>query len=411
MSTPIPSNRMEILFWKHATTKQERSGLCTLYLRITVNGSRTEIGSTGITISAKDWNVDGQKITGRDPLNNLKNEQLKGLEMRLWGIFNDLVRRNEKVTVDRIKRAYMLPPAVSYMSAFDEYMKIYEKRKDVSESSKKTLRNHRQLVLRFLADNNLREILVEEFTPDVMEDYRAWCKGSGYKDSYFTRSARSFGAVTKFAKKKKWISENPLDDYKIGHERIERPEYLDSVQLGSWKNHHFTHPTAQKVADLFVLYARTGFHYQDLIQIIKNPSDYIITGIDGKQWIVKPRQKTEVEAKVPIDQFPEVKAIVSKYGGWGKVPTFSNAKMNDWLKLCAAEVNMKLVPAQRIYPELSVKHGRTSFCDYCLNELGLSREAILTMMGRISAAELDRYVRSDERAVIAAFKISAALAS
>lgn len=106
-----------------------------------------------------------------------------------------------------------------------------------------------------------------------------------------------------------------------------------------------------------------------------------------------------------------MKSIVSKYGGWGKVPTFSNAKMNDWLKLCAAEVNMKLVPAQRIYPELSVKHSHTSFCDYCLNELELSRESILTMMGRISAAELDRYVRSDERAVIAAFKISAALAS
>ncbi|SDG56182.1 hypothetical protein SAMN04487996_1202 [Dyadobacter soli] len=171
--------------------------------------------------------------------------------------------------------------------------------------------------------------------------------------------------------KEKWISENPLDDYKTGHERIERPEYLDSIQLGRWKNHHFTHPTAQKVADLFVLYARTGFHYQDLIQIIKKLTDYIITGIDGKQWIVKPRQKTEIEAKVPIDQFPELRAIVSKYRGSGKVPTFSNAKMNEWLKLCAADVNMKLVPAQRIYPELSVKHGRTSFCDYCLNELGL----------------------------------------
>lgn len=70
------------------------------------------------------------------------------------------------------------------------------------------------------------------------------------------------------------------------------------------------------MADLFVLNARTGFHYQDLIQIIKNPSDYIVTGIDGKQWIIKPRQKTEVEAKVPIDQFKEVKEIVSKYGGW-----------------------------------------------------------------------------------------------
>lgn len=403
---------MEILFWKHATSKQEKLGTASLYLRITVNGTRAEIGSTGITIQSPDWNESAQRLVGKDPLTSFKNEQIGLLEMRLWAIFNDLLRKSEKITADRIKRAYALPEAVSYLSAFDQYQKIYEKRKDVSESSKKTLRNHRQLAFRFLDDNNLRGILVEEFTPDVMEDYRAWCRGCGYKDSYFTRSARSLGSVTKFAKKKKWVSENPLDDYVIGHERIERPEFLDSIQLSRWKNHEFRHPTAQKVADLFVLYARTGFHYQDLIQIIKNPTDYIVTGIDGKQWIIKPRQKTEVEAKVPIDQFPEVKHIVNKYGGWARIPTYSNAKMNDWLKICAAEINLKLVPAQWIYQGLSVKHGRTSFCDYCLNELGLSRESILTMMGRISAAELDRYVRSDERAVITAFKISeAALAS
>ncbi|WP_176885156.1 phage integrase SAM-like domain-containing protein [Dyadobacter soli] len=403
---------MEVLFWKHATKSQEQKGTSTLYLRITVNGTREELGSTGLKITSADWNDASRRLNGNDPLNSFKNEQLGILEMRLWGIFNDLLRKSEKVTADRIKRAYQLPPAVSFLSAFDFYQKVYEKRKDVSESSKKTLRNHRQLAFRFLVDNNLREVLVDEFTPEVMEDYRAWCKGCGYKDSYFTRSARSLAAITKFAKRKKWVSENPLEDYVIGHERIERPEYLDSVQLRLWRNHEFSHPTAQKVADIFVLYARTGFHYQDLMQIIRNPTDFLITGIDGKQWIVKPRQKTEVEAKVPIDNFPEVKEVINKYGGWSKVPTYCNAKMNDWLKICAAELNMRLVPAQRIYPQLSVKHGRTTFCDYCLNELGLSREAILTMMGRISAAELDRYVRSDERAVITSFKISeAALAS
>lgn len=403
---------MEVLFWKHSTKSQEKKGTSTLYLRITVNGTRAELGSTGLKIKSADWDDAAKKLTVNDPLNSFKNEQLNYMEMRLWGIFNDLMRKSEKITADRIKRAYMLPENVSFLTAFDEYKKAYEKRVDVTESSKKTLRNHRQLAFRFLTESKLREILIEEFTPEVMEDYRAWCRGNGYKDSYFTRSARSLAAVTKFAKRKKWISENPLEDYVIGHERIVRPEYVDSIQLAVWRDHEFIHPTAQKIADLFVLYARTGFHYQDLIQIIKNPTDYIITGIDGKQWINKPRQKTEVEAKVPIYEFPEIAEIISKYGGWANVPTYSNAKMNDWLKICAAEINMKLVPAQRIYAQLSVKHGRTSFCDYCLNERGLSRESILTMMGRISAAELDRYMRSDERAVIAAFKISgAALAS
>jgi len=403
---------MDILFWRHATPSQKKKGTCTLYLRITVNGTREELGSTGLRIDSTHWNEGTQRITLADPLASFKNEQIGLIEIKLWAIHNELLRKGQGLSASRIRRAYTLPDAVTYLFAFEEFQKVYEKRTDIASSSKKTLKNIKQLAVRFLIESKLAGVLVEEFTGDVMDDYRSWCKSRGYKESYIVRSARAIAQIPKFARKKKWISSNPLEGYVIGHEKIVRPAYVDSLQLAKWHGHSFLHPTAQKVADLFVLYARTGFHYKDLVQVIKKPTDFIMIGIDGKQWICKPRQKTEIEAKVPIEKFPEIRSIVEKYGGWRHVPTFSNSKMNDWLKICVAEINLQLVPAQRIHTDLSVKHGRSSFCDFCLNELGLTRESLLTMMGRVSAAELERYVRSDERGVITAFKISeAALAS
>ena len=203
------------------------------------------------------------------------------------------------------------------------------------------------------------------------------------------------GSPCGYAKSKKLIDFDPLDAYPIGREKIPKPKYLNSVQLRIWIDHPFVSPTAQKVADVFVLYARTGFHYQDLAQVVKKPNAYIMTGIDGKQWFTKPRQKRDVDAKIPIDQFTEIQEIVDKYGGWANIPMMSNSPLNDWLKICVADINMHLMPEQRIYGDLSVKHGRSSFADYCLNELGLPMAAILTMMGRESEAEIKRYLRTD----------------
>lgn len=407
----VTKKRMEIYFWRHSTSSQKRKGMCTLYLRVTIDGQREELGSTFIKIFSDTWLEASQRISDKDQLSNFKNEQLSIFESRLWAIYNDLLRRNQGITAQRIKRLYAAPEEITYMAAFDLFKKGYDVNPKIEESSRKTLKNIRQLVLRYLIDNKMQDILVEEFDEDIMKGYVAWANGKNYAESYIVRSCRGIAQITAFAKAKKLIDFDPLADYVIGREKIKKPHYVDSIQLKIWRKHQFMHPSAQMVADLFVLYARTGFHYQDLMQVIRDHQNFVSPGIDGFQWIEKSRQKTGVDAKIPIHKFKEITEIVDKYGGWANLPTISNANMNSWLKICAAEINLTLMPAQRIYIGLSVKHGRSSFCDYCLNELGIARDALLTMMGRVSAAELERYVRSDERGVVTAFKSVKAMAS
>ncbi|WP_285544964.1 phage integrase SAM-like domain-containing protein [Dyadobacter frigoris] len=402
---------MEILFWRHSTSSQKRRDVSTIYLRLTINGQREEIGSTFIKIHNSTWLEESQRISDQDPMSNFKNEQLSLMEGRLWAIYNDLLRKGQSVTAEKVRVLYVVPDSITYMATFGLFQKEYDANPKIAESSRKTLKNIRTLVLRYLIHENRQNILIEDFDEDVMKGYQVWAQNEDYEESYIIRSSRGIKQITSYAKRKKLILEDPLVNFKISHEKLKRPEYVDSIQLTVWRKHEFMHPTAQIVADLFVLYARTGFHYQDLMQIIKDPDEYIYTGIDSNQWIIKPRQKTQVDAKLPIQNFMEIKEIVDKYQGWKNLPTFTNSTMNMWLKVCAAEVNLKLNRAQRIYPKLSVKHGRTSFCDYCLNELGIARDALLTMMGRVSAAELERYVRGDERGVVTAFGNVKAMAS
>lgn len=239
---------------------------------------------------------------------------------RLWAIYNDLLRKGQGITAEKVRILYLVPDSITYMATFSLFQKEYDANPKIAESSRKTLKNIRQLVLRYLIEQNIQNILVEDFDEDIMKGYMIWARNQDYSESYIVRSSRGIKQITGFAKRKKLIISDPLADFKISHEKVKRPKYVDSLQLGIWRKHEFMHPTAQKVADLFVLYARTGFHYQDLMQIIKNPDEFIQTGIDRKQWIIKPRQKTEIEAKAPIDNFKEIKEIVAKYGEWKDIP-------------------------------------------------------------------------------------------
>ncbi len=406
------NNRMEILFWRHSTSAQKKSNTSTIYLRITVAGSREDIGSTGIRIDTGNWCEHSQRVSKQDPLSNFKNEQIAIIETRLWAIYNDLVRKNQGITAERIKRMFVRSEDITYLAAWEIFQKEYNAAKDIEQSTKDKLKTIKQSILRYLKASELTDILLDEFDANVIDGYKAWSRHQGHKDSYILRNVRGIIRITAYAKTKKMIDFDPLDDYKVGREKILNPKFINSVQLAIWQNHSFVSETSQMAADVFVLYARTGFHYRDLAQVMRRPDEFITTGIDGKQWIIKPRQKTEVDAKLPIHQFPEIQKIIEKYGGWTKVPRFTNDKLNQWLKVCAAEMNMHLLPEQRIYGKLSVKHGRNSFCDYCFNELGLAKEAILTMLGRLTDSELKRYVRTDERGVVTAFELrGAAMAS
>lgn len=393
-------SRMEISFWRH---KSKQAGKAQLYCRISVGGQRETIGSTGLTIEWDHWN--GTYITNDDSQAYFKNEHLDNIRNQLRAIFNDLFRKKETITAAKIKRIFSgQTGSVSLLSAFDLYLKDCrtDPERKLDPATIVVYDNVRKKLTDFLISRKAIDLLVEDFDLPWVKAFRSWMKQVpldgkiGHADSYVAKQTQTIKNVMIWSRLQKLTDRNPLDGYKVKGIVYDDPVFLTDDEFIRLRNYKFRSPRLQQIADVFIILCRTGFHYGDLKDLVSQYKTAIRKGIDGQQWLMKSRIKTEVMAKVPV--FEEVKQIIDKYGGWENLPIISLPKFNFWLKILAAELNLN--------PDLSSKAGRKTFTDWCFNKLGLTTDAVIVLLGRKTADGLEVYGRPDERRVAAELRQS-----
>lgn len=396
------SIRMEISFWLH---KSKKTGLAQIYCTICIKREQQDIGSTGITIHKNHWDYATHRVTSADPTAHFKNEQLTMLELRLMAIYNDLFRRQTAITAGKIKRIFRKGSdgGAALLTAFDFFLADVKTDPDRSAGTWETYDDCRKKLVDFLIEEKALDLPAEDFDVAWLKRYRRWMKSIpvggkiGHADSYVRKHSQTIKQVTTWAKVNRLADFNPLEGFRIPDVKYASPLYLTDEEFHRLRHHTFKNPHIQEVADVFIIYCRTGFHYADLNDFVKKYRTALQRGIDGEMWLIKDRIKTEVTARVP--QFDEVRQIVEKYGGWEKLPIKSNKTMNDRLKLIAAELGF--------HPDLSTKAGRKTFTDWCFNTRMLTTDAVKVMLGRKSDKGLEVYGRPDERRVIAELKKTA----
>lgn len=384
--------------------------MTTIYHRITINGDRAELYSTHLKCRFEDFDVDKQRFKPADKDYLYKNGRLNEIEGDLFEIYTTLSRKRKPFTPQQVKEVYMTDnDDVRFIDTFDKYLEDLENAKK-TKSTKKAYKNVRNKVLDFLILKKRQQDLLENFDVDTFLQYRNWLKNKqNFEDSTIRKHLATIKQVLTWAKLNKLLVSNPLEGYRIKHEGRKPNVCLSASQFELLKSHTFSTERIQRVADCFIVYCRTGFHYDDLKQMAKAGTSVIVP-IGEYNFIDWARGKTAVSAKVPISAWPEVNDVVRKYGGWDKLPILSNQKMNDYLKLVAAELNVAIAmlsPEERISrnltlvnPELTVKAGRKTLADWLLNELSWSKEAVKVVLGLKTDRCLDSYVREDERRVL-----------
>ncbi len=391
---------MEILFLRHRCKDKNYSKI---YTKITYRGERIEIGSTNIKILSDDWDVIKKRVAHTDPHASQKNEILTNIEADIWACYNDLLRKKIPFTVRQLKEAILKvgsgatdEPEPSMIVAMDKWLVAIENSQELSAGTKTKYRNVRDSFLNFLIQEGLLNVKLSEFSKNKMLDFRKWMST---KMKYKAITIHKRCQVVKQAMD--WAAENidacevnPLASMSFKEPEPEEMIYLTEEQFLQLKNHKFRTQAKQEVADVFVIYCRTGFHYADLRDIINNHAAAVKTGINGKQWLHKARQKTSVVAKVPY--FEEVEEILQKYGGWDKIPLKANATMNDYLKLIAEELNFP----EKLCLKLSVKAGRKTLTDWLLNVKGWTVDAVKVLLGIRNSRYVEHYGKADERRVI-----------
>ncbi len=401
---------MELLFYRHSTKGQRKKGNCTIYHRITINGVRAELYSTHLDGKCEDFDVERQRFKSSDPNYLYKNGRLNEIEGDLLDIYTTLSRRKKPFTPHQIKELYMTGELeLRFMDIFDKWLKALRDMGIPKEQTVSRYEDIRDNVLKFLISKQKQTDLLENFDLDMLHQYRNWLKKQAFADSTIRKHQSVVKQMVTWAKREKYLAQNPFDGYRIKHEKLKPHIYLSVSQYELLRTHQFSTERLQRVADVFVIYCRTGFHWQDLkdMAAVGEKVIYQVAGYDFINWT---RIKTKEVAKVPAMSWPEVNEIVRKYGGWEKLPILSNQKMNDYLKLVAAELNVvikKMTLGERrernlqpVNPELTVKAGRKTLADWLLNELCWSREAVKVVLGLKSDRSLDSYVREDERRVV-----------
>lgn len=402
MSLKKNVHRMNITFIRRSCARPE---YCTILPRLTYNTVMVELPSTGIEILKVHWDIEKKRVTSDDPHYSFKNEQLADLEMQVMGIYNDFIRKKVPFKVHQLKNAFInKDETFTMLRVFDKYISDINGNKNLAQGTIVKYQNVQSCFSKFLIAKKLEHILIERFEEHYLESYRNYLIGEAkLKEITAHKRCQVVKQVSRWAKKRKLIFEDPLEYVTLREPKQGELIYLSQEQFKQLKNHKFKSKLRQEVADVFVVFCRTGFHYQDLKNIVHEHKKYERKGIDGNMWLHNERVKTEVVAKVPY--FDEVIEILKKYNGWENLPIKTNSKMNAVLKIIADELEFPQKLAERI----SVKAGRKTIADYLRNEQGWGTDELKILLGINNDRYVNCYSKADERKVVNALRRSGLL--
>jgi len=141
---------------------------------------------------------------------------------------------------------------------------------------------------------------------------------------------------------KRLAGQRPFLGYKVKHKEVEIP-HLSAYELKLLEKKVLTIDRLSIVKDLFIFSCYTGLAYIDSSMLTP---DNIEIGIDGRKWLFKNRQKTDIASRIPL--LPAALAIIEKYKDHPKVclsgkllPMLSNQKVNAYLKEIADVCGIK----------------------------------------------------------------------
>ncbi|WP_071502646.1 hypothetical protein [Arsenicibacter rosenii] len=405
---------MSLLFW-YRKKKDGKSG--TIQARVTYKGEREEIGSTHITCTPEQWDRTAQHITGSSVWAKEQNMRLKRISDRIWDIERSLHDEGLDITAALIKSRCMDHDVIR------EQVQIQVKGKTITKTVT------RRLVFTFsdLADLHLEAQRarvargkLSQATVDIQENYvkniTDWLKsikkdqlpassitekqadtlmdflleGRVFKYSHVEKHLKHLRAVLKWAANdsRKYIKRNPLAGYVIEaddedpdtthltHEQLQRLIDFDFFALGLPEKSAIA---LDRERDSFVFNCFTGMHHADYTS-----KKYTIEEEKGEYWLQGRRGKTKKPFFVKLLE-PAV-AIYKKYGSdLTKLPSKSNQRRNDHLKIIAAHVGLP--------PGLSTKISRKTFADMALNELMVPIEDVAQLLGLTTTKRLRHYVR------------------
>ncbi|HNP33693.1 MAG TPA: site-specific integrase [Flavobacterium sp.] len=385
-------------------TKTNANGQTPIYIRLTIDGERTEFSSKKFIEKGK-WSSELAKMKGTTEEARSINSYLDMMRSKVLGAEMTLLHKEEPVTVANVK---------SIISG------IYK--------------NHRTLVTVFQDHNNkMRELIGKQYargtlqrfevTLNHIQNFLSWkindddialikIDHAFITDfEFYLRSVkvcsnntavkyvRNFRKIINICLNNDWLEKNPFSKYEGKVYEVDK-EFLTEEEIQKIYSKKFMNKRLEQVRDIFIFCCFTGLAYIDVQQLRK---DHLGIGIDGNKWIFKNRQKTDTRSKIPL--LPVAEELIRKYADHPKclnedriLPVLSNQKMNSYLK--------EIGDVCGIQKEITFHMARHSFATSVTLTNGVPIESVSKMLGHKSLRTTQHYAKivdkrvSDDMAIL-----------
>ena len=329
-------------FFLKKRNREDRGGVRTLYLRVTVNGVAKDI-STKYAWCLSNWDSYFKRATGNDEASRSINSYIDTLVVKVHQARKSLLDRDSEVSAEAIKNI-----VIGRQSESKTILKIFKQHNDRvaalvgtdyaagTLSRFVTTLDHTSAFIGW--KYQLADLEVSKLNFEFILDFEFWLKMIR-KCSHNTtmKYISHLKKVVLLCIKKGWLPRDPFHGFKMNKREVHR-EVLSRAELHKLQDIDIDSESLSKSKDLFLFCCYTGLSYVDVYRLRQCDLE---EGFDGRVWIKIKRQKTNGLCRIPL--MPMALEIIHKYNDLTTIedrvhllPIASNQKINRDLKEIAS---------------------------------------------------------------------------
>ncbi len=373
-----------VLFFTRKT-RPNKDGLVTIAVRITIEGESIEFNPK-LYVNPAIWNPIG-RAEGKTKEAREINQALDNVRTDLKNHYSALFEKYGYVTPEKLRDAY-LGVDIQQNTLLSMYDKLVEQKRCLVGNTiqdttlEKYLATRKRISDYLVHQYDKEDIPLREVNQLFVSNYEVYLKSvcaCGHNSSI--KHMRYLKKILTDALKNRFITIDPFDNYKLGYKPVDK-EYLLESEVKKLLSKKFSLKRLEEVRDIFIFQCFTGIAYIDAFNLT---ADNIIEAENGEKWIRLYRQKSSVQANIPLLEIPRI--ILEKYDGLknGKLlPMHTNQKMNAYLKEIADLCGIK--------KRLSTHSGRHTYATIMLTK-GVSIESVSKMLGHTNITTTQIYAK------------------
>jgi site-specific recombinase XerD len=377
--------------------KQQKNDQATVFARISVNGRRCEI-SLKKKVNPQNWDEAKGKARGtKDEIRKL-NEHIERVRTLISDGYHELVQQKKIVTVDAVKSLFLgADDNEITLIKLGEYHNTEMKDK-LADGTMKNYYTTQKYIAKFLKYKYHRnDISLAELNYKFILDFETFLSKHQPKDHQkplhnngIMKHIERLCKMVNMAVTMDWLAKDPFAKYKQHFDKVER-FYLTKEELSAIEKKKFTIERLQMVKDLFLFSCYTGLAYIDTMNLT---AGNIVKGIDGNDWLITSRQKTDTNVRIPL--LPQAEELIKKYQDHPKAinhgtlfPVISNQKTNAYLKEIADLCN--------INKAITFHIARHTFATTVTLSNGVPIESVSKMLGHTTIRSTQVYAKVVEQ--------------